>query len=189
VKRETSRALTQKEARGLLEPLSNPMLVDELAGRVLVHAPIVEALQIRWMDGRDELPRRAAWKILAGRIAAKRVKDLDVGATLARIERELPVAPYRVKGGDELLCCLDRHPPPRLPGRGHRRRRAPRPVGPATRPKRLHVELRAGEDPSMARALQRREDRRPEGHRGNRKVEEVPSRTDAGPTDAKVSVD
>lgn len=55
-------ALTQQEAGGLLEPLSNPMLVDELTGRVLVHAPIAEALQMRWMAGRDELARRAAWR-------------------------------------------------------------------------------------------------------------------------------
>jgi hypothetical protein len=29
------KAITEKEARALLEPLSNPTLVDELAGRVL----------------------------------------------------------------------------------------------------------------------------------------------------------
>ncbi len=97
-------ALTGKEARALLEPLSNPTLVDELVGRVLVHAPIAEALQVRWMDGSKELPRRAGWKLLAGRIARGLVKDLDVPATLARIERELPPAPYRVKEG--INFCL-----------------------------------------------------------------------------------
>ncbi|MGA9523541.1 MAG: DNA alkylation repair protein [Myxococcaceae bacterium] len=97
-------ALTEKEARALLEPLSNPTLVDELVGRVLVHAPVAEGLQARWMDGRKELPRRAGWKILAGRIARGFAKDLDVGATLARIERELPSAPYRVKEG--INYCL-----------------------------------------------------------------------------------
>ena len=97
-------ALTEKEARALLEPLSNPTLVDELVGRVLVHAPIAEALQVRWMDGGKELPRRAGWRILAGRIARGLVKDLDVRATLARIEHELPAAPYRVKEG--INFCL-----------------------------------------------------------------------------------
>lgn len=97
-------ALTEKEARGLLEPLSYPILVDELVGRVLVHAPVAEALQVRWMDGEAELPRRAGWKILAGRIARGSAKDLDVQATLARIERELPAAPYRVKEG--INYCL-----------------------------------------------------------------------------------
>jgi 3-methyladenine DNA glycosylase AlkD len=90
--------------RALLEPLSNPPLADELAGRVLVHAPIAEALQVRWMDGSMELPRRAGWRILAGRIARGLAKDLDVRATLARIERELPPAPYRVKEG--INFCL-----------------------------------------------------------------------------------
>jgi 3-methyladenine DNA glycosylase AlkD len=97
-------ALTEKEARALLEPLSNPTLVDELVGRVLVHAPIAEALQVRWMDGGKELPRRAGWRLLAGRIARGLAKDLDVRATLARIERELPPAPYRVKEG--INFCL-----------------------------------------------------------------------------------
>ena len=41
----------------------------------------------RWMDGSDELPRRAGWRILAGRIERGSAKELDVGATLARIER------------------------------------------------------------------------------------------------------
>jgi 3-methyladenine DNA glycosylase AlkD len=97
-------ALTEKDARALLEPLSYPSLVDELTGRVLVHAPIAEGLQVRWMDGSAELPRRAGWKILAGRISRGLVKDLDVDATLARIERELPDAPYRVKEG--INYCL-----------------------------------------------------------------------------------
>lgn len=97
-------ALTEKEARALLEPLSNPTLVDELIGRVLVHAPIAEALQVRWMDGGKELPRRAGWRLLAGRIARGFAKDLDVRATLERIERELPPAPYRVKEG--INFCL-----------------------------------------------------------------------------------
>jgi 3-methyladenine DNA glycosylase AlkD len=105
-------ALTEKEARALLEPLSNPTLVDELAGRVLVHAPIAARLQERWMDGSDELPRRAGWRILAGRIARGLAKDLDVGATLARIERELPSAPYRVKEGmNYCLCWIGIHLP------------------------------------------------------------------------------
>jgi 3-methyladenine DNA glycosylase AlkD len=97
-------ALTEKEARALLEPLSNPALVDELVGRVLVHTPIAEALQVRWMDGGKELPRRAGWRLLAGRIARGLAKDLDVRATLARIEQELPAAPYRVKEG--INFCL-----------------------------------------------------------------------------------
>lgn len=99
-------ALTEKEARALLEPLSNPVLVDELVGRVLVKARIAARLQERWMDGSDELPRRAGWRILAGRIERGWVKDLDVAATLARIERELPPAPYRVKEG--INYCLFR---------------------------------------------------------------------------------
>lgn len=98
------RVLTEKEARALLEPLSFPTLVDELVGRVLVHAPVAGALQTRWMDGEAELPRRAGWKLLAGRIARGLAKDLDVEATLARIERELPAAPYRVKEG--INYCL-----------------------------------------------------------------------------------
>lgn len=97
-------ALTEKEARGLLEPLSNPTLVDELVGRVLVHAPVALKLQTRWMDGGKELPRRAGWKLLAGRIARGLEKELDAGATLERIERELPDAPYRVKEG--INFCL-----------------------------------------------------------------------------------
>lgn len=97
-------ALTEKDARALLEPLSSSMLVDELAGRVLVHAPVAAKLQERWMAGSGELPRRAGWKILAGRIARGLVKDLDVSATLARIERELPLAPYRVQEG--INYCL-----------------------------------------------------------------------------------
>jgi len=99
-------ALTEKEARALLEPLSNPVLVDELVGRVLVKARIAAMLQERWMDGKGELPRRAGWRILAGRIERGSVKDLDVAATLARIERELPPAPYRVKEG--INYCLFR---------------------------------------------------------------------------------
>ncbi len=97
-------ALTEKEARGLLEPLSNPHLIDELVSRVLVHAPVAPKLQARWRDGSKELPRRAGWKLLAGRIARKLEPSLDVGATLERIERELPEAPYRVKEG--LNFCL-----------------------------------------------------------------------------------
>lgn len=96
--------LTEKEARGLLEPLVSATLVDELVGRVLVHAAVAEALQVRWMDGRAELPRRAGWKLLAGRIARGVAKDVDITATLARIEKELPAAPYQVKEG--INYCL-----------------------------------------------------------------------------------
>jgi 3-methyladenine DNA glycosylase AlkD len=99
-------SLTEKQARALLEPLSNPTLVDELVGRVLVRSPVAAALQERWMAASDELPRRAEWRILAGRIERGSVKDLDVGATLARIERELPRAPYRVQEG--INYCLFR---------------------------------------------------------------------------------
>lgn len=97
-------AITESEARGLLEPLTYPTLVDELVGRVLVQAPIAASLQARWMEAEPELQRRAGWKILAGRIARGTAADLDVDATLARIERELPAAPYRVKEG--LNYCL-----------------------------------------------------------------------------------
>jgi 3-methyladenine DNA glycosylase AlkD len=98
--------LTEKQARALLEPLSNPTLVDELAGRVLARAPIAARLEERWLEGGGELPRRAGWRTLADRIARGSAKDLDVGATLARIERELPLAPYRVKEG--INYCLFR---------------------------------------------------------------------------------
>lgn len=112
-------ALTDKEARALLAPLASPALVDELTERLLVHAPIAAALQVRWMDGSDELARRAGWKILAGRIkilagriSRGLVKDLDVGAILGRIERELPLAPYRVKEGmNHCLCWIGIHLP------------------------------------------------------------------------------
>ncbi|MCP3060167.1 DNA alkylation repair protein [Myxococcus sp. K38C18041901] len=97
-------ALTEKAARELLEPLTLPLLVDELVGRVLVKSPVAGALEKRWRDGDQELPRRAGWKLLAGRISAGLAKDLEVGATLARIERELPKAPYRVQEG--LNFCL-----------------------------------------------------------------------------------
>ena len=105
-------ALTEKESRALLEPLSNLTLVDELVGRVLADAPVAEALQIRWMEGREELPRRAGWKLLASRIARGLAKDLDVKATLARIERELPAAPYRVQEGiNQCLVWIGLHLP------------------------------------------------------------------------------
>lgn len=97
-------ALTEKEARALLEPLSTPSLVDELLGRVLVKAPVAEALRKRWMEAKAELPRRAGWKLLAGQIAGGTASELDVKATLARIERELPTAPYRVQEG--INYCL-----------------------------------------------------------------------------------
>lgn len=99
-------ALTEKDARAMVEPLSHPMLVDELAGRVLAHAPVAATLQRRWMDGGAELSRRAGWRILAGRIEHGSVKDLDAAATLARIECELPRAPYRVQEG--INYCLFR---------------------------------------------------------------------------------
>ncbi len=54
--------------------------------------------------GSDELTRRAGWRILAGRIARGLAKDLDLRATLSRIEHELPPAPYRVKEG--INFCL-----------------------------------------------------------------------------------
>lgn len=97
-------AVTESEARALLEPLTYPMLVDELVGRVLVQAPIAASLQARWMEAEPELQRRAGWKILAGRIARGTAPDLDVDATLARIERELPSAPYRAQEG--INYCL-----------------------------------------------------------------------------------
>jgi hypothetical protein len=60
------------------------------------------------MDGSNELPRRAGWKILAGRIARGLAKDLDVRATLARIERELPDAPYLPANTSEAIAIGER---------------------------------------------------------------------------------
>lgn len=99
-------ALTEKEARAMIEPLTHPTLVDELVGPALVHATVAAKLQQRWMNTSAELPRRAGWRILAGRIERGSVKDLDVAATLARIEHELPSAPYRVQEG--INYCLFR---------------------------------------------------------------------------------
>ena len=96
--------ITVKEARGLLAPITYPILVDELVGRVLVHAPIAPSLQATWMESDKEIPRRAGWKLLAGRIARGLAADLDVAATFARIEHDLPSAPYRVKEG--MNYCL-----------------------------------------------------------------------------------
>jgi 3-methyladenine DNA glycosylase AlkD len=106
------KALTEKEARGMLEPLAHPMLADELILRALVYSPIAETLQTRWVNRTDELMRRSGWRLLAERIAKRKVKDLDVGATLARIERELPSAPYVVKEGlNWCLCYIGVHLP------------------------------------------------------------------------------
>jgi 3-methyladenine DNA glycosylase AlkD len=99
-------ALTEKEARAMLEPLSHPLLADELVGRVLVHVPSAAKLQKRWMDGSAERLRRAGWRTFAGRIQHGTVKDLDVAGTLARIERELPPAPQPVQEG--INYCLFR---------------------------------------------------------------------------------
>jgi len=91
--------LTATEAKRLLDSLSSPMLVDEFVWRVLVKAPVSEVLRVRWMNSKDELTRRAGWKLLAGHIASGKANADEVKAWLVRIERELPEAPYRVKEG------------------------------------------------------------------------------------------
>lgn len=95
-------ALTEKEARALLASAAYPVLVDELVGRVLVHAPFADALGEKWRKEKDELARRAGWKLLGARVTE--LAGLDAGAVLARIERELPAAPFRAKEG--MNFCL-----------------------------------------------------------------------------------
>ncbi|MFN7134351.1 MAG: DNA alkylation repair protein, partial [Myxococcales bacterium] len=76
------------------------------------HAPGAAALQGRWMEAKHELHRRAGWKLLAARIARGLAGDVDPDATLARIERELPAAPYRAKEGmNQCLVWIGLHVP------------------------------------------------------------------------------
>lgn len=96
--------LTEKAARGMLESLEHFMLADEFVSRVLVYAPVAPALQARWMESKKELPRRSGWKLLGGRIGRGLETDLDEDAVFARIEKELPAAPLRVKEG--MNFCL-----------------------------------------------------------------------------------
>lgn len=92
-------AVTEKEAQALVASLSYVYILDELVGRVLVHAPCAAALRTKWMESNAELQRRAGWKLLTGQIARGRHEGLDIDGILTRVERDLPDAPYRVKEG------------------------------------------------------------------------------------------
>ena len=164
-------ALTEKEARALLEPLSNPTLVDELVGRTLVHAPVAAALQTA-LDGRQGRAAPPRWMEDPRRAHRARVGEGPRRRRDARAHRARAAArSVPGQGGHQLLPLPDRRPPPGPPRRGHRRRRAARPMGSETGLEGLHAELRAGVDTGLARALQRREDGGPQGDGRGRKAE------------------
>ncbi len=104
------------------------------------------------MDGKGELLRRAGWRILAGRIEHGSAKDHDVGATLTRIERELPARRPGSRGVHDCLFRIGVHVPAHRAqaiavGERHR------PMAPEAGLERLHIELCGGVDAGLARAL------------------------------------
>lgn len=69
---------------------------DWLHSYVIKEHPEKEALGKKWMSSKDRWCLRAAWRIMAGRVA-KGAEGIDVEGLLDRIEKELPKAAPEVQ--------------------------------------------------------------------------------------------
>ncbi len=95
-------ALTEKAASALVMSSSYGVMADELVSRVLAEAPFVAKARDAWREAKNPLVQRVGWKLFA-----KSVETLDavtIDATLTRLEREMPDAPFLVKEG--MNFCL-----------------------------------------------------------------------------------
>ena len=95
-------SLGEKAARALVVSSSYGVMADELVSRVLAEAPFAAKARDAWREAKDPLVQRVGWKLLA-----KSVETLDadtIDATLTRLEREMPEAPFLVKEG--MNFCL-----------------------------------------------------------------------------------
>ncbi len=63
---------------------------------VLKDFPDKEQFREQWMDSDNKWAARCGWSLMAGRIA-REPEDIDIGATLDRIEKEMPAAPPEVQ--------------------------------------------------------------------------------------------
>lgn len=100
-----ARTLTEKEARALIGSARYAIMNDELVSRVITEAPFAAELGVALRAEKDDYLRRAGWKILSSRIAdghearASGATRDEPAAVLARLEKEMPSAPFRVKEG------------------------------------------------------------------------------------------
>lgn len=96
------RALTEPVARGLAASSGYGVMADELVSRALGEAPCAPVARDTFRDADDELVRRVGWKLLGKSVDTLGPAAID--AELARLEREMPDAPFLVKEG--MNFCL-----------------------------------------------------------------------------------
>jgi 3-methyladenine DNA glycosylase AlkD len=96
--------LSAKQAEGMLAPLTDHLLVDELTYKVVADAPCADDLTKKWVGAKKELTARAGWNLLVGRLMRNKVPSSECDAILKTIEKDKRAVP--VKTQESMMRCL-----------------------------------------------------------------------------------
>lgn len=89
-------SLSADELDRLTRTVSFSYVADWLNAYVVAKHPDKEALCDKWMKSKERWTARAGWNLTAGRVN-NGAKDMDLGALLDRIEKQLPKAKAEVQ--------------------------------------------------------------------------------------------
>jgi 3-methyladenine DNA glycosylase AlkD len=95
--------LSAREVEGMLAPLTDYLLVDELTSAV-ADGPCAEDLGSKWIDAPKELTGRAGWNLLAAKIIRNQVATAECAGILKTIEARMKKVP--VKTAESMMRCL-----------------------------------------------------------------------------------
>lgn len=96
--------LTAKEVEGMVAPLTDFHLVDELTYKVAADAPWADDLSKKWVGSKKELIGRAGWNLLVSKILQKRVSSAECNDILKTIEAQKRAVP--TKTAEAMMRCL-----------------------------------------------------------------------------------
>jgi len=96
--------LAAADAEALLASATDPQIVDELTYKIVAEAPCADELCRTWLNGKEELTRRAGWNLVVAKLLRKRLPAEDCAEILETIESGRKTAP--VKTAESMMRCL-----------------------------------------------------------------------------------
>lgn len=96
--------ITEEQAKAMLAPLDDYLLVDELTYKGLAGAPCADELAGPWRDAKAELTGRAGWNLTVAKLTQKRMKTDEAKDLLKIIEARTKSTP--TKAAESMMRCL-----------------------------------------------------------------------------------